>query len=863
MKKITLLIVAICLAITSSAFAAGGNITYELNGGVTNDHGWTNKNDMYLGLNSFWNTFSSATTTWTSLNALVSTNGTAEAAVPKGIPTEASTMDLTFIQNTTVYAEWQWLVDYMDAVCTTQAKTLPSSSASFLRYNLSAFFLNSVRSSWPASADYSVAGQASAFMPTWKHAFTGPATYDGTTEITIPDPYKEGYTFDGWYQSSDFSGSKVTAIAVGTSGDITLYAKWIEYIPTCAEIWTLANGSTTKASGIITFIDGNKVYIQDTSAGLRVEFASAPSVSVGQKVTVTGTTSKLGTNTILTGATLVSSESSSLPDIQNVTLANIIDDAINSYKTYMFEYISMEGLTISSYDANGAIVTDGTNTIPLHITLNQTTFPIGTIINAKVNLSTDGTSPILVGDVSNIEVAPAAAVDPFTYPTRTIDDKSYTLTNKWLYSTNLDNFTANAPGTATYVRGMAAKDGKMYFVNRELKKLIVVDGSTGERLNSVNLASNIFTYTGRNKADTADSTYVAGTLPFNDIKIDNAGHVLLGNCITSNAGVFQIWKIDLVTGNGTLVLQDILKDYEDYADATIRFDAFGVYGDVDNNAIIMAANASAMEAYKWTITNGVAGNAQLVTIDTGTEGTYLTSLTNPGSAPQIFPLDENYFYLDGNATYPTLIDMSGNVVDGFYNNPTALIDSVTSPNDKWTMNVGHNGLIEFQLGDDYFFLMAATNTAGTPASTFRLFKWANANKEFSGLETMWTFPAAGMGSTSNSYRTAVPSVEVDETAGTATMYLYTGENGYGVYELGSTATGVKNTYNNDAVNIYAVGNTINLSKEVSEVLVYSIVGQLVAKSNDVSSIKVNNNGIYMVKATTYNGQTALYKVIVK
>jgi len=47
---------------------------------------------------------------------------------------------------------------------------------------------------------------------------------------------------------------------------------------------------------------------------------------------------------------------------------------------------------------------------------------------------------------------------------------------------------------------------------------------------------------GRNKANTADSTYVT-SYPCNDIKIDGAGNVLVGNMITSSAGRFQIWKL--------------------------------------------------------------------------------------------------------------------------------------------------------------------------------------------------------------------------------------------------------------------------------------------------------------------------------
>ena len=58
---------------------------------------------------------------------------------------------------------------------------------------------------------------------------TNPATYTvETPTITLQAPTKAGYTFEGWYLQSDFSGDKVTQIAKGTTGDIALYAKWSE-----------------------------------------------------------------------------------------------------------------------------------------------------------------------------------------------------------------------------------------------------------------------------------------------------------------------------------------------------------------------------------------------------------------------------------------------------------------------------------------------------------------------------------------------------------------------------------------------------------------------------------------------------------
>jgi len=437
----------------------------------------------------------------------------------------------------------------------------------------------------------------------------------------------------------------------------------------------------------------------------------------------------------------------------------------------------------------------------------------------------------------------------------------YTLTNKWLYSVTLGNYVAAGDkiGTSGFVRGMAVKDGKMLFIDREKKQITVVNGETGLKEDPIILASNIFTYIGRNKADTADSIYVAGTLPYNDIKVDNAGNVLIGNCITSSAGRFQVWKINLTDGSGTLII-DQANLATLFPASTIRFDAFGVWGDVNTNAIIMASNASAMEAYKWTITNGVASDPVMIEIDNVTAGTYLTGLANPGSAPQIFPVEENYFYLDGNATYPTLIDMDGNVIDGFYNNPDVLKDSTTMQDKILTMNQGHNGLAEFQVGEEYFVVMAATNTAGTPPSSFRLFKFADANKAFSGLDCLWTFPMKGMGGSSNAYRTAMPAVEV--SGNTAKIYVYTGENGYGMYEFNVTQSG-KPEISLQPVTVSVNGNTLKLSEKVANLSIYNITGQLIGKFANVSSVEAPGKGIFVVKATTLHGETAIQKVIVK
>ena len=53
-----------------------------------------------------------------------------------------------------------------------------------------------------------------------------PTTYTIEDAITLNNPTKDGYTFAGWYDNSEFTGSAVTTIASGSMGDKEFYAQW-------------------------------------------------------------------------------------------------------------------------------------------------------------------------------------------------------------------------------------------------------------------------------------------------------------------------------------------------------------------------------------------------------------------------------------------------------------------------------------------------------------------------------------------------------------------------------------------------------------------------------------------------------------
>lgn len=69
-------------------------------------------------------------------------------------------------------------------------------------------------------------------------------SYSRHSEITLPKLSKSGYAFAGWYKTSDCTGDAVETIAKGTTGDITLYALFVNAIYVSASGSESNNGYT-------------------------------------------------------------------------------------------------------------------------------------------------------------------------------------------------------------------------------------------------------------------------------------------------------------------------------------------------------------------------------------------------------------------------------------------------------------------------------------------------------------------------------------------------------------------------------------------------------------------------------------------
>jgi uncharacterized repeat protein (TIGR02543 family) len=73
----------------------------------------------------------------------------------------------------------------------------------------------------------------------------------GLAALTLPTPTKTGYTFGGWYEASNFSGSALGATYT-TTADITIYAKWDPATFTVTYNYNSATGGNSAATATFT-----------------------------------------------------------------------------------------------------------------------------------------------------------------------------------------------------------------------------------------------------------------------------------------------------------------------------------------------------------------------------------------------------------------------------------------------------------------------------------------------------------------------------------------------------------------------------------------------------------------------------------
>ena len=97
-------------------------------------------------------------------------------------------------------------------------------------------------------------------------------SYTIENEYTLPTPTKTDYYFGGWYTSSDFSGTAVTKIAKGSTGNKKFYAKWDGKVFTI----TLNNKDATTNGTAKIYEKYTKGWYSDSGATTSISKITAP-----------------------------------------------------------------------------------------------------------------------------------------------------------------------------------------------------------------------------------------------------------------------------------------------------------------------------------------------------------------------------------------------------------------------------------------------------------------------------------------------------------------------------------------------------------------------------------------------------------
>ena len=198
-----------------------GKITWELNGGEVKTVTVTvpSISDLEMQFKNDYNTyFGSSTDVSRELTGFLYL----------GCPANGGSNLVYNMMNASNY-DWAWLRDYIiekSASNTTIQAALQSGTDAYWRYSLVAFFSASAGTNSEYTVDFSIAGQSSVWGPVYQtaHGAVSLPTYV-TSTYTLPTPtHPQGYTFLGWYDNPEFTGSPLTTIPAGWTG--TLYARW-------------------------------------------------------------------------------------------------------------------------------------------------------------------------------------------------------------------------------------------------------------------------------------------------------------------------------------------------------------------------------------------------------------------------------------------------------------------------------------------------------------------------------------------------------------------------------------------------------------------------------------------------------------
>ncbi|MGM9799952.1 MAG: glycoside hydrolase family 10 protein [Muribaculaceae bacterium] len=444
----------------------------------------------------------------------------------------------------------------------------------------------------------------------------------------------------------------------------------------------------------------------------------------------------------------------------------------------------------------------------------------------------DGVSEVryfnVIADDSNGEVT----MENTEYPLFMSGSGGYfKFTNLWIKSNVLGNFFTS--GNTQVNRDFAVRN-----INADGEGYVMVTYSSE---NSSSATKNILKFnalTGEQYSDmyisfpSSYTTNAGSYSQLNNIMVDDNQEVLVSNLALTSGKYLVLGKYNTSTGVVSSIKENLTRGSD-------RIDHTSFFGSISSGTSYLFGASNTNVIYRYRFQDGVYKDyAQM------------TTNSSLGTAPRMFIVDKDHFFIDGSSTTPEYYTWGNSTPSGSFDQASDVkpVDDVM------------NGVAYFTLGGNKFLAYSCGNYDS--GVKFRLASSDNLPSSFSGLKTMWDFPEGYMGTITPSGGDKCGLIRIAQPlANVVYIYVFAPNNGLAAYKLEYiNVTGVEDVFN-DEYRPSVTGNELSFGFNVDNVAVYNSAGMLVAQDSDVSVCKMPDAaGIYIV-VLRQHGFVKTYKII--
>ena len=402
------------------------------------------------------------------------------------------------------------------------------------------------------------------------------------------------------------------------------------------------------------------------------------------------------------------------------------------------------------------------------------------------------------------------------------------------------------------------------------------DASTGEYLGILELSG----------------TYEKNTFPCNDVFVDDGGNLCimnLKNSTTTEDGDLKDDDLEIVVVDPkTGAVQDSPRFRVSLVG--VRIDHANIVGDITSGEAYIFGATSNVNAnvYRWKLVNGVLINATPTTNKIATfypSKTSGTTVKMLGTAARIYPINKDYFYVDGSGTSFTLYKFNEG---GSNATLTSSFEVYAQNNDiNPISNHGNGGTFFFHDGIPFIIYNHSSFSSNSPTSSDINYKYNLAkvvsHTSWETITKYWRIPNDNIGTldhTSDDFGMLVDYLQYDALTGLpkgdiatysnrnsfdrTNIYIYVPGNGMAAYSLSrhiDIFTGAEGL-NSENININKNAQKITFGCEVDNAQIYTLSGMMVNSAENASSIESPAaKGVYILRLTI-NGVTTTHKIVI-